>query len=78
VCQALDNPKGYWIGHQSNDGDGSRGGLEVQHHARRNCEDQIRLLANYVVSQLGIVLSLSRPGVSLDYGILSFDITKPA
>jgi len=42
VCQALDNPKRDRVGHQSNDGDGSRSGLEVQHHAGRNRDDQIR------------------------------------
>ena len=42
VCQALDNPKPDRVGHQSNDGDGSRSGLEVQHHAGRNRDDQIR------------------------------------
>ena len=32
----------------------------------------------HIIGQLGIVLSLSRPRVSLDYNILSFNITKPA
>ena len=76
VCQAVDNPKDDWVGHQSNDGDGSRSGLEVQRHARRSREDQVRLVANDFVGQPGRILS--RPRVSLEHDILSFDVTKPA
>jgi hypothetical protein len=77
-CQAFDNAEADRVGHQSDDRNGGRSCLEVQHEAGRIRYDQIRIPTDYLTGQFGIMLRPSFAGVPLDRDVLSLDITKLA